>query len=176
MSPDRLDQPPAQLPNGSRESNMTDRTVTAQTSNDDFYNAEDDDKKSVDTGRDFERLEHPQSGVRIPGEIPIGDVEKQNHQQQPGQLKAEQKDPNLVEWDGPDDPGNPMNWPRSKKWLNTMMLASVTFAVTFASSVFSAASGPTSNKFGVSPLVMVLGTSLFVLVRVVFAPLWKCPC
>lgn len=20
------------------------------------------------------------------------------------------KDPNLVEWDGPDDPGNPLNW------------------------------------------------------------------
>ena len=25
------------------------------------------------------------------------------------------KDPNIVDWDGPDDPANPMNWPSAKK-------------------------------------------------------------
>lgn len=26
-------------------------------------------------------------------------------------------DPNIVDFDGPDDPLNPYNWPDSKKWL-----------------------------------------------------------
>ena len=28
-------------------------------------------------------------------------------------------DPNLVQWDGPDDPENPLNWTRSRRWLIT---------------------------------------------------------
>jgi hypothetical protein len=27
-----------------------------------------------------------------------------------------ESDPNIVFWDGPDDPQNPMNWPALKKW------------------------------------------------------------
>jgi hypothetical protein len=73
------------------------------------------------------------------------------------------KDPNLVEWDGLDDPGNPMNWKTSKKWIVTIMLGFMTFCVTFASSVFSNATVPTAEEFGVSTEVTTLGTSLFVL-------------
>ena len=28
-------------------------------------------------------------------------------------------DADLVSWDGPDDPANPMNWPMSRKWIVT---------------------------------------------------------
>lgn len=28
-------------------------------------------------------------------------------------------DVHIVDWDGPDDPGNPFNWPTKKKWLIT---------------------------------------------------------
>ncbi|KAH0353619.1 MFS general substrate transporter, partial [Aureobasidium melanogenum] len=77
--------------------------------------------------------------------------------------KKEEKDPNLVDWDGPDDPGNPMNFPEWKKWTITIVAGLMTFSVTFASSVFSTATTPTSQLFGVSEEVMILGTSLFVL-------------
>lgn len=73
------------------------------------------------------------------------------------------KDPNLIEWDGPDDPGNPMNWARSKKWITTVMLGMMTFCVTFASSVFSNATFITAEEYRVSTEVTTLGTSLFVL-------------
>lgn len=73
------------------------------------------------------------------------------------------KDPDLVVWDGPDDPGNPMNWPRKKKWACTVMLGLVTFCVTFASSVFSAGTLPAAHHYGTSEEVMILGTALFVL-------------
>lgn len=26
-------------------------------------------------------------------------------------------DPSVVDWDGAEDPENPMNWPESKKWI-----------------------------------------------------------
>ncbi|PGH23747.1 hypothetical protein AJ80_02176 [Polytolypa hystricis UAMH7299] len=73
------------------------------------------------------------------------------------------KDPNLVEWDGPADPDNPVNWSLAKKWYITMMLALVTFCVTFSSSIFSQATGVTAELYGVSTEVTTLATSLVVL-------------
>ena len=72
---------------------------------------------------------------------------------------------NLIGWDGPDDPENPQNWPKSKKYTVTIFYASMTFCLTFASSIFSTATEVTAKLFDVSNEVMVLGTSLFVLVR-----------
>lgn len=39
---------------------------------------------------------------------------------------AESKDPNVVSWDGPDDPTNPMNWTMRKKWSNVAVLSILT--------------------------------------------------
>ncbi|KAE9975932.1 hypothetical protein EG328_002918 [Venturia inaequalis] len=61
------------------------------------------------------------------------------------------KDPNVVEWDGPDDPENPMNFPRWKKWMITVVMGLMTFCITFASSVFSTATEVTAAEFKVSP-------------------------
>lgn len=36
-------------------------------------------------------------------------------------------DPNIVGWDGPDDPHNPMNWSAKLKWSNVAVVSSVTF-------------------------------------------------
>lgn len=77
--------------------------------------------------------------------------------------EEDEKDPNLVEWDGPDDPENPYNWSAKRRWIYTVLLGMTTFCITFASSVFSTATQSTAEEFGVSEEVMVLGTSLFVL-------------
>ena len=79
-----------------------------------------------------------------------------------GQSQNEKGD--LEEWDGPDDPQNPMNWKLSTKYTTTILYATMTFTLTFSSSVFSTATRATAQLFGVSNEVMVLGTSLFVLV------------
>lgn len=73
---------------------------------------------------------------------------------------AAAKDPNLVEWDGPDDPENPQNFSTAKKWVITMLLSSLTIWITFSSSVFSQATQVTASLFGVSDEVMILATSL----------------
>ena len=67
----------------------------------------------------------------------------------------------VIDWDGPKDPENPMNFSRARKWYITMILSTFNVATTFSSSVFSPAVAPTARYFGVSDEVMVLGTSLF---------------
>jgi len=36
-------------------------------------------------------------------------------------------DPNIVDWDGKDDPQNPINWSEKLKWGNVAVIASITF-------------------------------------------------
>ena len=35
-------------------------------------------------------------------------------------------DPDLVDWDGPDDPENPLNWPAKRKYMNIALLSIIT--------------------------------------------------
>ncbi|KAH8800651.1 major facilitator superfamily domain-containing protein [Xylogone sp. PMI_703] len=71
-------------------------------------------------------------------------------------------DRNLVGWNGPDDPENPMNWSRPRQWVVTLLMSLITVCITFASSVFSTATGATAREFEVSDEVATLGTSLYV--------------
>ncbi|KAF2280683.1 MFS general substrate transporter [Westerdykella ornata] len=49
----------------------------------------------------------------------------------------EEIDPNIVDWDGPDDPENPQNWPERKKWSMIAALAAVTLVTPLGSSFFA---------------------------------------
>jgi multidrug resistance protein len=49
----------------------------------------------------------------------------------------EPQDPNIVDWDGPDDPANPQNWTAKKKWGIIAALAAVTLITPLASSFFA---------------------------------------
>jgi DHA1 family multidrug resistance protein-like MFS transporter len=84
----------------------------------------------------------------------------------------------VVEYDGVDDPLHAQNWPLKKKLGIGAILAFDALAATMGSSIFSAAIGPVSEKFGVIQEVGTLGTSLFVfgyafgpLVSALFPPL-----
>ena len=46
-------------------------------------------------------------------------------------------DPNIVDFDGPDDPENPMNWKASKKWGMVGLISAITFLTPLASSQFA---------------------------------------
>ncbi|KAK2738784.1 hypothetical protein FQN55_000422 [Onygenales sp. PD_40] len=68
----------------------------------------------------------------------------------------------VVEFDGPDDPLHPQNWPLKRKLFTTVMLGWTTIIVSFTSSLFSTALADVARIFGVSRLVTVLGVSLYV--------------
>jgi hypothetical protein len=68
------------------------------------------------------------------------DLEKSNSRatQAPGQ-DAESRHPvtTAEDWDGPDDPDNPLNWSTRKKIYNTLVPAFQCFTITFGSSVYT---------------------------------------
>ena len=109
------------------------------------------DESSSNMDRDIEKGD---SGAKDKNEVDQGGVDRR-------QTKEED---NVIGWDGPDDPQNPHNWTKTKKYTATVLYASMTFCITFASSVFSTATLVTAKEFGVPTEVMILGTSLFVLV------------
>ncbi|KAL2042548.1 hypothetical protein N7G274_005042 [Stereocaulon virgatum] len=108
------------------------------------------DESSSNMEQDIEKGD---LGAKDNNGIDQGDVDRR-------QMKEED---NVIGWDGPDDPQNPQNWTKTKKYTATVLYASMTFCITFASSVFSTATVVTAKEFGVSTEVMTLGTSLFVL-------------
>lgn len=103
------------------------------------------------------------SGLVADDDVVIRDLEKAEERGAKAQ-PTEKPDPNLIEWDGPDDSENPMNWTLARKVLSTGALATLTLVITFASSVFSTATVVVAREYGVSNEVTILGTSLFVLV------------
>lgn len=70
---------------------------------------------------------------------------------------------NLVNWDGDNDPANPLHWPLRRKLWMSCMASFMTFGVSLASSIFSADVHVTAQVFGVSEEVILLGVSLYVL-------------
>ncbi|KAH7153369.1 major facilitator superfamily domain-containing protein [Dactylonectria macrodidyma] len=69
----------------------------------------------------------------------------------------------LVDFDGPDDPYLPMNWPTKKKVLTTLLYGLVTMTATWASSAYSAGTRQIAEHFNVGNQVSILGTTLFLL-------------
>ena len=66
-----------------------------------------------------------------------GDRDLEKAQQTTTDEAEEQQDPNVVDWDGPEDPQNPYNWSAAKKWRNIAMLSFLTLLTPLASSMFA---------------------------------------
>jgi DHA1 family multidrug resistance protein-like MFS transporter len=71
----------------------------------------------------------------------------------------------LVEFEGPNDPGNPKSWAPKRRWAITVSMGLMVFTVTFASSIFSVNVGYVRERFDVTLVTATLGVALFVLVR-----------
>ncbi|KAJ9123137.1 hypothetical protein QFC22_001330 [Naganishia vaughanmartiniae] len=75
---------------------------------------------------------------------------------------GDEEDPDLVDWYGPDDPANPMNWSPGKKAWVTGMICLITTSVYSGSSVYSPGIPEAMQYFGVAQVPATLGLSLFV--------------
>ncbi|KAK9449174.1 major facilitator superfamily domain-containing protein [Limtongia smithiae] len=68
-----------------------------------------------------------------------------------------------VEFDGPNDPEHPQNFPIIKKVKIMSVLGFATFSAAWGSSIYSSAVTVVAEKFHVSDVVAILGMSLYVL-------------
>ena len=84
----------------------------------------------------------------------------------------------LVDFDGPDDPYRPMNWPMKKKIYTTVLYGFTTMSATWASAVYSPGIDQISEEFHISTEVATLGLTLllfgFGLGPLLWAPLSEC--
>ncbi|KAL7627985.1 hypothetical protein AAE478_002181 [Parahypoxylon ruwenzoriense] len=69
----------------------------------------------------------------------------------------------IVDFEGPDDPYHPLNWPRRKKVTTTLLYGLVTMTATWASSSYSAGTKQIAEQFDVGTQTATLGTTLFLL-------------
>jgi DHA1 family multidrug resistance protein-like MFS transporter len=83
---------------------------------------------------------------------------------------AAQEESFLVEFDGPNDLGNPKNWTTKRRWGITIAMGLLVFTVTFASSIFSVNIHVVQEKFDTDLVTATLGVALFVL-GFVFGPI-----
>lgn len=73
-------------------------------------------------------------------------------------------DLNLVDWDSPDDPQNPMNWSARKKWGNIAILSTITLLVPLGSSFFAPGVPQVMRDFNTtSPSLATFVVSVYIL-------------
>lgn len=79
-------------------------------------------------------------------------------------LEFASMDPELITWEGPDDPQYPRNWSNTRKWVSTTLVSLYTFVSPVSSSMLSPAMTEISSDFGVQKQVISsLMVSIFIL-------------
>jgi hypothetical protein len=68
---------------------------------------------------------------------------------------------NIVDFESPEDPYKPLNWPTSKKITTTLLYGFTTAGATWASSIYSVAIGTIAEEFEAGEVVSTLGLTLF---------------
>jgi DHA1 family multidrug resistance protein-like MFS transporter len=69
----------------------------------------------------------------------------------------------IVDFEGPDDPYRPQNWPTKKKVITVLLYGLTTMTATWASSAYSAGTHQIAAEFHVGVQTANLGTTLFLL-------------
>ena len=63
-------------------------------------------------------------------------------------MHEEARDENVVGWDGENDPENPLNWSKRKKWNHVAIVALINFVTPLASSMFTPGVMQVQKEFG----------------------------
>ncbi|KAF2741346.1 MFS general substrate transporter [Polyplosphaeria fusca] len=124
-----------------------------------------DSEKGVEKqGDNFERDEQETTVEEIRGGISHEhDLEAQSKLEKKKSSRSI-SDPNLVTWEGPDDPANPKNWSMKRKWAATLIVSSFTLVSPVSSSMISPALNSISEEFHITQKVEAqLTLSIFVL-------------
>lgn len=82
-------------------------------------------------------------------------------------------DPNLMTWESLDDPANPHNWPRYRRWASTILVAMFAFIAPMASTMVAPALDIISEEFNIkSDIEQFLIMSIFLLAFAIGPFIW----
>lgn len=119
------------------------------------------DESEAEKKDDDGSIEIPEVRDGIPD---VRDVEKGDPARDEAKAEPPPKDPNIVSWEGPDDPANPKNWPIRRKWAACLVVSSFTFISPVSSSMVAPALTSISKDLGVTAEIeSALMLSIFVL-------------
>ncbi|VEU22159.1 DEKNAAC103174 [Brettanomyces naardenensis] len=79
-----------------------------------------------------------------------------------------------MEWDGQNDPGNPYNWSKARRWYLTATVALLTLAATVGSSIYVGATAEMMEKWNISQTLALAGVSMYV-IGMAFGPAIAAP-
>ncbi|KAB8230050.1 MFS transporter [Aspergillus alliaceus] len=97
----------------------------------------------------------------------------------PGQLESgvleKKADSNIVDWDGPEDPGNPRNWPKQKRWAHVIIVSILALITNMAPTMCApGADGIAADLHITSTVVSTLAVTLYVL-GIAIGPMFTSP-
>ena len=67
----------------------------------------------------------------------------------------------IVEFEGPNDPADPLNWTLKRKVITTFLYGMTTLGGTWASSIYTTATSAIAEEFEVSSEVSTIGLTIF---------------
>ncbi|KAL9091785.1 MAG: hypothetical protein Q9159_001300 [Coniocarpon cinnabarinum] len=82
---------------------------------------------------------------------------------------------NIVDWDGPDDVENPMNWPQGKRMASISLASAITFITPLASSIFAPGVPLLMQEFNSDSTLLASFVVSVYLLGFVFGPLVVAP-
>ncbi|KAK2678868.1 Major facilitator superfamily [Fusarium oxysporum f. sp. vasinfectum] len=75
-----------------------------------------------------------------------------------------QSNPNVVDWDGPNDPEHPLNWSKAQKNLHLAIVSLFTLAANLAATMFAPGAAELADEFNITnSTVTAMTVSLYVL-------------
>ncbi|KAF2846222.1 MFS multidrug transporter-like protein [Plenodomus tracheiphilus IPT5] len=110
---------------------------------------------------DHMQISQPQQGAQDPTSQTMGTTT----------AKQEVK---VMDWNGPDDPDNPHNWPMWKRTYHIIIPGLFGFAVTFGTSIYSPALADIMRDFDISRTVAILGLTVYT-IGLALGPIFTAP-
>ncbi|KAI8931044.1 hypothetical protein NX059_012055 [Plenodomus lindquistii] len=121
------------------------------------------DASLTDLEKNLEIQEKDSHSSLHDGQIPVPPLHQDapNASEQTASAAPIKPNHNFTDWNGPNDPDNPHNWPAWKSAYHIIIPALFGFAVTFGTSVYSPALPDIMRDFGVSRTVAIIGLTVY---------------
>ncbi|OAL34858.1 hypothetical protein AYO20_05818 [Fonsecaea nubica] len=143
--------------------------------------SEDKENYNAETAKMGESESDSSSAHSLPVPVvrPEPDLEKTTSKASHRTSKSGRSNPDHVpataqDWDGEDDPDNPLNWPLPIKIYHTLVPALQCFTVTFGSSVYTPSVPEVARHFGVSTTAAIVPLTVYV-IGLGFGPVLSAP-
>lgn len=107
--------------------------------------------------------------------LPIVDTTEDVDEKTPRETIID-RDENIVDWDGPNDPGKALNWSNKKKWANVAIISTVTFLTPLASSMVAPATPLIMDEFNSSSETIASFIVSIYILGYALGPLFLAPC